>query len=314
MIDQENEVFAALVRIIDPRAYDIWEAGNLDPGSTSDKRWKAAKDKAEAILRLVESSSAIDADPLSSGHRECPFCGGKPRLCDPSYDGPADCWDTYVECKECDARSPGVIREHGDDEEWAVGEAWLQWDRRVVDDARLLTSTSETFIKALDAVVSDTDLATRLWASVLSVAGTKPIGWTQPGEIERVQSGESDVSAQFWPRRDMSTTRSMLAQFGIRHEVPDDVPLFAAPITAMMSDAVSPTVADLSWSVGGEGDEETHFVETIIGRYAAWIKKEEAHVFVPGAIRSQVVGSMIEDALQFAQRHFAERILDQLKR
>lgn len=313
MSEAENEMFATLVKIIDPRAYDIWEAGNLDPGSTSDKRWKAAKDKAEAILRLVETSPPADAVPLSAGHRNCPFCGGKPNLCDPSYDGPADCWETYIDCTECDARSPGINREHGDDEEWAVGEAWLQWDRRVVEDARLLTSTSETFIKAFDAVVSDTDLATRLWAAALSVAGTKPMGWTQPGEIERVQSGESDVSAQFWPRRDMSAIRAMLAQFGVRQEVPDDVPLYAAPITAMMSDAVPPTVVDLSWSVGGEGDKETHYVDTIIGRYAAWIKKAEAHVFVPGAIRSQVVGATIEDALQFAQGHFAAQILGQLK-
>lgn len=314
MSEAENEMFAALVKIIDPRAYDIWEAGNLDPGSASDKRWKAAKDKAEAILRIIENSPTPKTVPLSSDHRECPFCGGKPRLCDPSYDGPADCWDTYVECEECDARSPGVIREYGDDEEWAVGEAWLQWDRRVVEDARLLTSTSETFIKALDTVVSDLDLATRLWASVLSVAGTKPIGWTQPGEIERVQSGESDVSAQFWPRRDVSAARAMLAQFGVRQEVPDDVPLFAAPITAMISEVVPPSVADLSWSVGGDGDEQTHYVETIIGRYAAWIKNGEAHAFVPGAIRSQIVGSTIKDALQFAQNHFAAQILGQLKR
>lgn len=252
-------------------------------------------------------------DLHSSGHRACPFCGGEPKLCDPSYDGPADCWETYIECEECDARSPGINREHGDDEEWAVGEAWLQWDRRVVDDARLLTSTSETFIKALDNIVGDYDLATRLWASVLSVAGTKPIGWTRPGEIERVQFDEAEVSAQFWPRRDMSALRSLLSHVGIE-EVPDDVPLYTAPVHALLPEALPQSVVELSWSIGGEGEERTHFVNTIIGRYAAWTKDGRAYVFVPGATRSQVAGSSIEDALQFAQQDFAAQILGQLKR
>jgi hypothetical protein len=148
---------------------------------------------------------------------------------------------------------------------------------------------------------------------VLSVAGTKPIGWTQPGEIERVQSVEGDVSAQFWSRRDMSVVQSTLAQFGVQ-EVPDDVPLYAAPVHAMLPKTVPPRVSDLSWLVGGDSDEQTHYVETIIGRYAVWTKNGEAHAFVPYAIRSQVVGVTIEDGLQFAQNHFAAKILGQLKR
>lgn len=304
-------MFSDLVKIIDRHAYDIWVAGNLDPGLPSDKRWKTAKAKAEAILRLVEAGAIADAKPLLAGHRNCPFCGGKPTLCDPSYDGPADCWETYIDCTECDARSPGINREHGDDEEWAVEEAWLQWDRRVIDDTRLLTSTSETFIKALCDVVGDFGLAQRLWSAVLSVAGTRPVGWTQLGEIERVQSG-GDVSAQFWPRRDMSEVRSLLLSVGIK-EVPDDIPLYAAPVHALLPEAVPPSVIPLSWSIGGEGSEQTHYVETIIGRYAAWMKDGEAHSFVPGAIRSQVVGSTIDDALQFAQKHFETTITSQLR-
>ena len=96
--------------------------------------------------------------------------------------------------------------------------------------------------------------------------------------------------------------------------VPDDVPLYAVPVDLILPVPSQPNVADLAWAVGGEGDAETHYVETIIGRYAAWIKAGEAHVIVPGAIRSQIVGTELSDALQFAQNHFANQILGQLKR
>jgi hypothetical protein len=312
MFDHDNEAFAALVKIIDPGAYDVWVLGDLDPGSTSDKRWKAAKEKADAVLKAIQSAVAKTVGPLPSGHRRCPFCGDEPSLCDPTYNGPADCWDTYIECTGCDARSPGIGREHGDDEAWAVEEAWLQWDRRVVEDSRLRSSTSETFIKALNAVVDDVELATRLWAAVLAVAGTKPVGWTQPGEIERTLSGEEDVVAQFWSRRDMAETRSLLEEV-VDHKIPDDVPLYAAPVDMIFSEQSPPEVIDLTWSIGGEGHTQTHHLETIIGKYAAWTKNDEAHVIVPGALRSQVVGQAIEDALEFAQKHFASQILAQLK-
>jgi hypothetical protein len=307
-----NDVLASLVKIIDPKAYTTWETGNLDHGSKSDEAWQAAKHKAEKILNLFDTCLISSADPNATGHRGCPFCGGEPRLYCPTYDGPADCWDTYIQCSQCEARSPGIIREHGDDEECAVHEAWLQWDQRVVDDSRLLTSTSATFIKAIETIVTDLDLATRVWKTVLSVTGTNPVGWTQPREIERLQSGEPDISAQFWTRRNMDCTRSMLRQLDI--EVPDDVPLYAAPVSAMLPEVTQSNVIDLQWSVGGEGGAETHYVETIIGKYAAWMKNEEAHVFVPGAIRSQIVGSVIEQALQYAQNHFSAQIRGQLKR
>lgn len=310
-MDFKTDAFAALVKVIDPVAYDIWVLGDLDPGSASDARWRSVKEKAEAALQIIESAVTANSAPLSSGHRRCPFCGDEPRLCDPSYDGPADCWDTYIECEGCDARSPGIGREHGDDGEWAIEEAWQQWDRRVVEDARLRTSTSQAFIRAMNTVVDDEALAERLWASVLAVAGTKPIGWTQPGEIERVQSEGEEVSAQFWCRRDMEETQSLLAL--LDKDVPDDVPLYAVPVDMIMPVQAPNYVIDLDWSIGGEEHEETHYAETIIGRYAAWTKSGEAHVIVPKAYRSQVVGSRVEDALSFAQTHFASQILSQLR-
>lgn len=209
MSDQlsENEMFAAVVKIVDPRAYEIWQHGSFDPGSEGDMQWKAAKVKAEAILRLIQPSTPESASVSETGHRNCPFCGAEPRLVDPTYNGPADCWDTYIECSQCEARSAGVLREHGDDEEWEINRAWTGWDQRAAEPNR----------------------------------GIKP----------------------------------------------------------------------LEWDTDSEAGELTYFVTTIIGRYAAWMKKSEAYVLLPDAVRSQVVGDKISDALNFAREHFSKQIRGQ---
>lgn len=72
-------------------------------------------------------------------------------------------------------------------------------------------------------------------------------------------------------------------------------------------------VKELTWQVGYEHGKATHFVDTILGRYAAWVDKDVAYVLIPDAKTNllslrQPVGERIEEAKQAAQADFDFKI------
>lgn len=85
--------------------------------------------------------SPYDAPPLpkectcgmdSSELLPCPFCGGAAMLTGLGYDGPADCYDVYVQCSICDSEGQSrlVDKSAGWDEADSVSEAIAAWNRR----------------------------------------------------------------------------------------------------------------------------------------------------------------------------------------
>lgn len=58
-----------------------------------------------------------------------------------------------------------------------------------------------------------------------------------------------------------------------------------------------------------ENGEETYTAESVIGRYAAWVKEGSAKLIIPGTANPVVVGAFIEDAYSHASNDVRRRIL-----
>lgn len=300
-----SRIFDDICNLFDPEAFSAFDRGIINPGSTMAARWLAVCEKVDAILsRFNEAMEAGPAVEGQMGYRFCPFCGGTPRLNHPSYDGPADCWGTYISCGDCDAQAEDVLREHGDDQVVAVAEAWDNWHRRSAARAESERSaTYQQFIAAIEAKVGDRELATQVWRSILTVSGVNPVGLTQPGQIEMVRSGLRYPSGQFWPKRDEAEFRAQMDD----PDMPDDVPLYTAPL--FLSYPVEQVrVRKVNWTVLPDGNESTHVAETVVGKYAAWVSDGKAYAILPHAQARQLVGSTIDDALAFAQNDFDRQI------
>lgn len=258
----------------------------------------------EAILQAYNRSMSgpNSGDVNNGGHRLCPFCGGTPTLFMPDYDGPAQYWETIVQCSECDAKADGVLREHGDWHEYAIAEAWYKWNRRAVNDDTILTGRADQYIAGLDVEFNNYDLAKRAWKAILSVYGEQPVGWTQPSQLNLVQE-KGGKSGEFWPERDMQAVRALLED--TTSEIPDDVPLYAAP---KFKGERGINVKLIEWTVEDHGDEQTHLGRTILGNYAVWTKGTNAYVIIPGEnTRRQIEGSL-EAGFALAQKDFETRI------
>lgn len=75
----------------------------------------------------------------------------------------------------------------------------------------------------------------------------------------------------------------------------------------------SPRVKALVWEMGSTNGDVTYFVDTVVGRYAAWEAYGRGRVIVPGAISFREEGSTAEDAKAAAQADFEARILSVLE-
>lgn len=58
-----------------------------------------------------------------------------------------------------------------------------------------------------------------------------------------------------------------------------------------------------------DNGEETYTAESVIGRYAAWIKEGSAKLIIPGNANPVVIGTSMEDAYSHASNDIRRRIL-----
>lgn len=73
-------------------------------------------------------------------------------------------------------------------------------------------------------------------------------------------------------------------------------------------------VADLAWAVDVTGGEETHYADSVVGRYVAWEKRGTGFVILPNAMMRREAGSTVADARAAAQDDFVARISSALVR
>jgi hypothetical protein len=106
---------------------------------------------------------------------------------------------------------------------------------------------------------------------------------------------QNGSSAAFWSERDCDGVREFLEM----PEMPDDVPLFSAPV-------VSPAVKPLTFTLHGEGDEQTYIAQSIIGTFAVWERRQGGFVMkAPPDYENKVVGDQLEDAFAAANTAFS---------
>jgi hypothetical protein len=155
----------------------------------------------------------------------------------------------------------------------AIGEAFVSSGLTPLDDAAL-----EKFSAAF----------VRSYAPCL-------VGWTQPSQIAMLADDQNGSSAMFWSKRDCDGVREFMGMPGM----PDDVPLFSAPV-------VSPAVKPLTFTLHGEGDEQTYIAQSIIGTFAVWERRQGGFVMkAPPNYENEVVGDQIEDAFAAANTAFS---------
>lgn len=74
-----------------------------------------------------------------------------------------------------------------------------------------------------------------------------------------------------------------------------------------------PSVKPLSWMVNVNQGQETHYAESVLGRYAAWVDGGVAYVIVPGAMARAPAGKTLEEGMARCQEDFSTRILGALE-